>query len=1273
MSIRTKLTIFISLLLVALDAITCIFFYVHEKKEHEGLLIDTGTTLIMLLSRDNEVGYAIKQSRPAFLDLPLKRLRIADRGRQIGYWRISNKQAVITEGTVPWINTRISEMPPVEPPLADTPLIRVLTSNAGEKFFDVSIPVNEASAFSEEVFAEQVLDDVTTTETGVLGFVQIGLTTRKLQEYLFRSAFYTIIPLGAVVALVGIALSLFLTRYLTLPIRRLATVTQDIAKGNLSKSVDIQSRDEIGQLSANFNDMTRSLGKLYGDLKQEVDQHKHTGALLQYRLEIEGLLGAISTRFLNSLPDKVDDEINHTLEIIGKFANVDRSYVISFSIDGKKRIANNTHEWCAEGIKPEIDVLQEIPVENFPWGMERLDRFETIHVSRVVDMPASANAEKELQQSQAVKSFVIVPMVYSGSLVGFLGFDSIQTEKTWNDDDVLMLKLVGEIFVNALEHKHKEKSLREAYEKLGIRVNERTKELLQSNKLLEAEIAGHKYAREELKKYEILISEINDLPYICDTQGNILFVNHTFEKLTGHKREDFIGKSFAPLFDEENLEKAMRFYTQTLQGESPQYELCFKDTGIICEYKNLPMHDEKGSIIGIFGTARDITEQKRIIEALRQAKDYAENLIETANVMIVGLDTAGNIQVFNSTAEKITGYNKPEMLGKNCFEILMPQNLSSDAWQAFHTWRTTGQIQKSYESKILIKSGKIRFISWQVSDVKDQGKATGIISFGNDITDQKEMKSLVERLRLMSFIRDVSVALSEGAVLNDILRFCTEAIVRNLDAALARIWTFNEKDKVLELQASEGISTRIDGGYSRVPVGKYMIGLIAQERRPYMGNPLANNPHVNDLNWVRENGIIAFLGYPLIFRGRLVGVVAMFSQKEIDDFTIKALSYASDIISLGIDRKQSEESLRMSETKYRTLLENLPQKIFYKDKNSVYVSCNINYARDLHIRPDEIVGKTDYDFYPKILADKYREDDKMVALSGETDELDEKYIIEGREMVVHTMKTPIKDEEGNVIGILGIFWDITEKVALEMEALRTRHLASLGELSAGIAHEINNPLNGMINYAQLLLNRKDKEDKERDMLTRIVKEGHRAATIVRNLLSFARPTGEDEKKVLVRICDVMPSTFALVGTQLKKMGITTKLNVPGKLPAILAHPQQIQQVFLNLISNAQYALCEKYPVPHADKILEVSGETTTIDDAAYVKVVFCDHGTGIPPDVINKIMDPFFTTKPRNQGTGLGLSICHGIVSEHGGKLLVESKAGMYTRVSVLLPAVSQT
>ena len=130
------------------------------------------------------------------------------------------------------------------------------------------------------------------------------------------------------------------------------------------------------------------------------------------------------------------------------------------------------------------------------------------------------------------------------------------------------------------------------------------------------------------------------------------------------------------------------------------------------------------------------------------------------------------------------------------------------------------------------------------------------------------------------------------------------------------------------------------------------------------------------------------------------------------------------------------QTLREGENKYRTLVENLPQKIFLKDRNSVYVSCNDNLAKDFKIKSEEIAGKTDYDFLSKELAEKYRADDKRIMESGGTEDIEESYIQDGREVIVHTVKTPVKDAQGNVIGILGIFWDITEHKKAEEEIKR---------------------------------------------------------------------------------------------------------------------------------------------------------------------------------------------------------------------------------------------
>lgn len=1271
-SIRTKLIFYVNITIAIMDLISILLFFIYLTKNEKRSLEKLGISLVILVSQDNEVKQALSYTQPALLTIPIQRMLSLDRGGEVAYWRILNAKGSLIGENVQGVHLDVNEIPTEKeggqngsffPPHA-------ITCSKGE-FYHFTATTFESTPFSEEVFAAQILDgeDVVRQKEGrILGYVQIGLSTHKMNNKILKIIFYSIIPAGLGILLGGMCITMLLSKHIISPIQRLTGVTQDIARGDLTRTVQVQSEDEIGQLSIHFNQMTASLQKSYTALNQEISGHKQTEALLRHRVKSEEIIAAISANFINLTPMEVDNGINRSLTMLGGFVNVDRCYVCLYSYDEKTRM-DKTHEWCAEGIEPQIEKLKGVPVEHFPWGMEKLRQLETIHIPRVADMPACAEAEKKLQQSQSVQSFVVVPMAYGGTLAGFLGFDSVLSEKRWSDQDIALLKIVGEIFVNALEHKRQQDMLQQAHNQLEIRVKERTAELVKMNKLLEDEIVQHKKARAALTKYEILISQISDLPYICDTNGNIVFVNYMFDKLTGHRREEFIEKPFSPLFDEKNNGIAADVFAKTMRGESLQFELCFKDTGRVCEFKNLPMRDEAGNIIGIIGTARDITERKRMVDALKQAKEHAENLIETANVMVIGLDLEGNVQVFNKTAEVVTGYKKADVLGKNCFKILMPNDVWFDNKQTFAIWRANRRMQDTYESPILTKSGKKRYLSWQSSEIIDLGDVVGIISFGNDITDHKQKELLIEQLRIMSFVKDVGIAINQGDTLSQILQQCAEAIVSNLDAALARIWTLNEKEDVLELQASAGVYTNKNGDHSRISVGELKIGLIARDRIPQVTNDLINNHYVSHPDWVRREGLVAFAGYPLVVKDRLVGVMAIFARKPIIENVLNAMAGAADIVAMGIDRKKAADALSMSENKYRVLLENLPQRIFYKDRNLVYVSCSENYAKDLDIRPDEIVGKTDYDFYPKELAEKYRADDKKVIESGQTVDVEEKYIKDEKELFIHTIKTPLKDENGAIIGILGVFLDVSEKVSLQMEAVHVRHLVSLGELAAGVAHEINNPIMGVINCAQILFDKSSAGSRERDVSNRIIKEGKRIANIVSRLLSYAR---RSETKESVKIQELISEALILTEAQLNKEGILISVNVPQQLPSIFVHPQQIQQVFLNLISNARYALNQKYPGEHAGKTLDIYTQQIAINNYPYIRIVFYDKGTGIPASVLGKVMDPFFTNKPKGKGTGLGLSISHGIISGHGGKLSVESIEGEFTRITILLPAAQK-
>ncbi len=186
-----------------------------------------------------------------------------------------------------------------------------------------------------------------------------------------------------------------------------------------------------------------------------------------------------------------------------------------------------------------------------------------------------------------------------------------------------------------------------------------------------------------------------------------------------------------------------------------------------------------------------------------------------------------------------------------------------------------------------------------------------------------------------------------------------------------------------------------------------------------------------------------------------------------------------------------------------------------------------------------------------------------------------------------------------------------------------------------------------------------------------MKEGDRIATIVNKLLSFARP--EKEKKRITGILAILSDTLVLTGAQLRKDGIQIKFDIPEDLPEIYADFQQTQQVFMNIISNARYALNQKYPGIHENKIVEILGEKIMINNQPYVKITFYDHGTGVSANIKDKIMNPFFTTKPAGKGTGLGLSISRKIIDDHNGKLTIDSVEGEYTKVIITLPGKEKT
>jgi PAS domain S-box-containing protein len=261
--------------------------------------------------------------------------------------------------------------------------------------------------------------------------------------------------------------------------------------------------------------------------------------------------------------------------------------------------------------------------------------------------------------------------------------------------------------------------------------------------------------------------------------------------------------------------------------------------------------------------------------------------------------------------------------------------------------------------------------------------------------------------------------------------------------------------------------------------------------------------------------------------------------------------------------------------------------------------------------------------------------------------------------------TPFKDVDSRE-KILVLHRDVTDEKIMHAEAMRAAQLASVGKLAAGVAHEINNPVNGIINYAQIIRDEVGKNGVPGEISGKIIREGERVAAIVSNLLSFARQ--QDDEFHMVYFKDVLQDAIDLIQHQMTKNCIALEIRLPDELPPVSGHHQQLQQVFLNLFINARFALNQRFSGKDPRKKIIISGTVIEAGGREHVQITFKDLGTGIAPELMPKIFEPFFSSKTDGEGTGLGLSICKDIISRHDGFLHVESEPGNCTTVIIGLP-----
>ncbi|HEX9023962.1 MAG TPA: ATP-binding protein [Geobacteraceae bacterium] len=446
------------------------------------------------------------------------------------------------------------------------------------------------------------------------------------------------------------------------------------------------------------------------------------------------------------------------------------------------------------------------------------------------------------------------------------------------------------------------------------------------------------------------------------------------------------------------------------------------------------------------------------------------------------------------------------------------------------------------------------------------------VSVFDNITERKRAEGeLHDRMRQAALVADVGVALTAGDNLQAALMQCAEAICTRLDAAFARIWTFNEQENILELQASAGMYTHTNGPHGRIPVGTLKIGLIAQRRKPHLTNAVVGDPMVSDQGWALREGMVAFAGHPLVLADKLFGVMALFSRKPLEESTLHALSAISDQIALGIARMRDSEALRERQA-----------QIIQQEKLASIGQLAAGVAHEIN-NPIGFIG-SNLGTLAKYL-DKY---DQFIALMDEA--------------VLNGCGEGIRDD-----------------IAAGRRRLKIDY----------ISRDI------------------------RQLIADNIEGTERVKKIVRDLKTFSHNGGAEMVDADINQC--LESTINIVWNEIKY--VATLVREYGDIPRVRCNPQQLGQVFLNLLVNAAHAI-------------EKQGEITvrTWLEGRSVCVAVSDTGCGIPHADYTRIFDAFYTTKEIGKGTGLGLSISAEIVKKHSGEIGVASEVGKGTTFTVRLP-----
>jgi PAS domain S-box-containing protein len=376
----------------------------------------------------------------------------------------------------------------------------------------------------------------------------------------------------------------------------------------------------------------------------------------------------------------------------------------------------------------------------------------------------------------------------------------------------------------------------------------------------------------------------------------------------------------------------------------------------------------------------------------------------------------------------------------------------------------------------------------------------------------------------------------------------------------------------------------------------------------------------------------------------------------------------------NVQLKEETAKLAKVKNEQNAMLSNISDVVVILDENAIIKYVSPNIEKLFGWAADDLMGANGFNHLRQDRLEKIKKEFAELLKIHDTPQLLEvEYMSKdgSYKTVGMTVNNLLNDPD--IKGILINFHDVSEQKKLETEKLQMEAvvrnqqvLETIGVFAAGMAHEINNPINGIMNHAQIIKDMTESNPDIQEYSTEIISETERVARLVKDLLHFSRQDTEEFKMVYPR--EIIDRTLPLINTILKHDQILLEVNIESDLPQIKCRSQRIQQILLNLFTNARDSLNSRYSGYDENKICIVNCRMIDIDSNRMLRIMVEDHGLGIDESVQKKIFDPFFTTKERDKGTGLGLSISYGIAKEHNGNIWFETQEGQYTRFYLDLP-----